>query len=142
MSFSTPQTIAYNGTLTSAEDLEGKEGYVVYINASSQVYLADSTDYDFGTFFGGDTGNNWIGGILIDGGSGSGARVQVGIGVCWAVAAATLYPNQSFTNSATAAVVDGATQANDRPLGVVLQGGASGEKVLVNYTGPAIEKSL
>ena len=33
MGYGTNMTIAYNGTLTSAEDLEGKEGYVVYINA-------------------------------------------------------------------------------------------------------------
>jgi len=138
MSWSTPQTILRdNGTSVSGEDLKGKEGRLVYRkNSDGRYYLADAAGEDRGALGDGD-----MGGVVINGGSTGAAadRVVIGIGVVWALAAATITSGKYLTGETTDSDFDLADTSADIPLAFSLSGGADGERILIQYTGPTDE---
>jgi len=137
MSWSTPQTILRdNGTSVSGEDLKGQEGRLVYRKDSDgRYYLADGASEDRGAL-----GDSDMGGVVIDGGSTGAAadRVVIGVGVVWALAAATITSGKLLTGETTDSDFDLAT-SGDIPLARSLSGGANGERILIDYYGPVDE---
>lgn len=140
MSWTTPQSInVANGTLPTGEDLSSSLGQVGYINSSGNVVLADAGSEDRGAL-----GNDDDGGIITDvvgtyAASGNPQRCSLSRGRVWALAGGTIKRNEKVTGGSTAATLVAADTSGDIPLGTALQEAASGQRFLMDYTGPADE---